>query len=180
MSIVAPSRPPHLAIPVEPLDAALVLDIAAGLARARTLWEGRVRHDGPARHAVRLLAPDRYEVWLIGWPAGHRTTPHDHGDSVGAFIVAEGTLVERTGADRRHLAAGDAVFLPAGGIHDVGTLDGSATSIHLYSPPLSTMTFYEDGTGLPDHVFDVVDETPLLDADDVARALHPTGGTSRG
>jgi hypothetical protein len=61
-------------------------------------------------------------------------------------------------------------------VHDVGNPGPAvATSLHVYSPPLSTMTFYEDATGLPDHVLDVLDDRPVLDADTVARSLHPAG-----
>jgi hypothetical protein len=70
-------------------------------------------------------------------------------------------------------------MLPRDVVHDVGTLPtGSATSIHVYSPRLSTMTFYDDGTGLPDHVLDVLDEPLVLDVATVARSLHPARGTS--
>ena len=73
------------------------------------------------------------------------------------------------------LEAGSLAFLPEGLVHDVGTPpDATATSIHVYSPPLSTMTFYEDGSGLPDHVLDVGDEAALLDARVVSQALHPS------
>jgi hypothetical protein len=40
------------------------------------------------------------------------------------------------------------------------------------------MTFYDDGTGLPDHVLDVLDEPLVLDVATVARSLHPARGTS--
>ena len=181
MSIVAPTRPPA-APAAAPLATELLVDIAAGLARARSLWEGLVTHEQPSRHAVRLLVHDTYEAWVIGWPAGHRTTPHDHGGSAGALAVAAGELVEQIAgggrSDRRHLRRGDAIALPADVVHDVGTLaTGPATSIHVYSPPLSTMTFYDDGTGLPAEVLDVVDEVPSLDAATVARSLHPSGGS---
>jgi predicted metal-dependent enzyme (double-stranded beta helix superfamily) len=179
MSNLTPVRP--AADAALPLPADLLAEIAAGIAQARSLWAGRVRHDQPTRHAVRLLVHDSYEVWVIGWPPEHRTTPHDHGGSVGALAVVEGELVERAddqaGASQlRSLGPGDVIALPADVVHDVGTLHaGSATSIHVYSPPLSTMTFYEDATGLPDHVLDVLDDRPVLDAETVARSLHPAG-----
>lgn len=169
----------------QPLEPELLLDIAAALARARTLWSDRVRHDRPERHAVRLVADGRFEAWLIGWPPGHRTTSHDHGESVGALAVVEGSLLERTvdadGPRARRLSPGSVSPLGAGLVHDVATpVDAPATSIHVYSPPLATMTFYEDGSGVPDRVLAVADETPLLDGRELARLLHPSAAAGRG
>ena len=71
--------------------------------------------------------------------------------------------------------------LGAGMVHDVAAhRDAPATSIHVYSPPLATMTFYEDGSGVPDRVLDVVEEAPLLDGRELARVLHPSAAASRG
>src|SRR5689334_546191 len=93
---------PHAA-----LDGDLRLAIAHGLARTRSRWDGQICHDGPDRHAVRLLAQDSYEAWLIGWPPGHHTTTHDHGGSTAAIVVIDGALVEVRagpgGVQRRHL-----------------------------------------------------------------------------
>ena len=54
-----------------------------------------VRRDGAERDAVRLFANDQFDAWLIGWPAHHWTTPHDHGGSLGVVLVIDGVLVER-------------------------------------------------------------------------------------
>jgi predicted metal-dependent enzyme (double-stranded beta helix superfamily) len=161
------------------------LAIAEGLAAAASLWRGRARHDGTERHAVRLLATERYEAWLIGWPPGHTTRAHDHGGSAAAIVVVEGALEERTlaadgGARRRILAAGSAgVALAADVVHDVGAagLD-PATSIHVYSPPLSTMTFYDED-GVPDGVLVVEDEAPVLRGAAASLALHPSAVSPR-
>lgn len=174
-----PAEPPLS----EPLSADHVADIATGIAAAQDLWRGKVRHDLPSRHAVRLLAHERYEVWAIGWPADHRTTPHDHGESIGALAVVEGELFERPAGPgeplERRLGPGDQVPLPVGIIHDVGTTERTATSIHVYSPPLSTMTFYEEVTGLPDRVLDVAEDSVEVDPSAVARVLHPAYGGPR-
>src|SRR5262245_20092028 len=121
MSTISPFHAPRL--PAESPDAKVVAGLAAGLAAFPRLWPGRVGHDGPTREAVRLLLLDRYEAWVIAWPEGHATTPHDHGDSLGALVVVEGELFERIvdhGRERRRaLRAGDGVPLPAGIVHDV-------------------------------------------------------------
>jgi hypothetical protein len=45
------------------------------------------------------------------------------------------------------LTAGSTGVVERGQLHDVGNVsDASALSIHVYSPPLATMTFY-DATG---------------------------------
>ena len=173
-SAADPLAPPP---PPPPLDAELRLAIARGLAQARPAWEGRVRQDGETRHAVRLLAHEAYEAWLIGWPPGHRTTAHDHGGSAAAIVVVDGELTEHSwepaGAVRRRLLAGDGVALTADVVHDVGNESPvGATSLHVYSPPLSRMTFYDE-TGTPDAVLEVDDETPVFDSDRLPLGLHP-------
>ncbi|MEY2424590.1 MAG: hypothetical protein QOI61_162 [Actinomycetota bacterium] len=104
-----------------------------------------VRRDGRERDAVRLFANDQFDAWLIGWPANHWTTPHDHGDSLGVVLVLDGLLVERaiSAGGTHRLGAGDVTVIPAGAVHDVGTGDATALSLHLYSPPLAEMNFYD-------------------------------------
>src|SRR5450631_3388941 len=38
---------------------------------------------------------DSYDLWVIHWGPGSGTPMHDHGDSSGALLVVDGTLVER-------------------------------------------------------------------------------------
>ena len=94
--------------------------------------------------------------WLICWSQRQDTGFHDHDGSRGAVAVVGGALAER------RLAAGCAqpptAIHPAGAafsfgathIHDVSQTGSSlATSLHVYSPPLGEMGFYEvapDGT----------------------------------
>ena len=130
--------------------------IARALADAPEIWWPRVRRHDDARWYVPLLEADDVEGWLLGWPAGEGIELHDHGSSSGALVVVEGTLVEtsvqasdwaRPGGHLRHrrLATGDVVSFGPDHIHDVvNGGNGLALSIHVYSPRLRSMTFYEN------------------------------------
>jgi hypothetical protein len=171
---LAPTEPP--------LSVTLLLDIARGLAAAEDLWRPHARHDLRERRPVRLVAADRWEAWVIGWTPGQGVELHDHGPSAGALAVVEGVLAELTDHGgrlvQRHLPAGTAVELPAGVVHDVVATGAAATtSIHVYSPALAEMTFYDDA-GQPARTLPVPDEAPVTDLRRVARALHPS--TRRG
>lgn len=159
------------------LDLDTLVDIASGLARAEDLWRPHVAHDQLSRTSVRLVATAAYEVWLLGWTPGQSVALHDHGGANAAFVVLEGELDELTlgfaGITTRRLGAGGVGTVASGAVHDVlnrGTVD--ATSIHVYSDPLRTMTFYEpDGT--PTHT-EAVEEVPaLVSSSSIARSLHP-------
>lgn len=94
------------------------------------------------------------DAWLIAWPVGGAIQLHDHGESSGAIVVVSGTLEETR--IKRNVAG---VFEPTrsalavGGvpasfsrheIHDVTNAGpAAALSLHVYSPRLTTMTFYE-------------------------------------
>jgi predicted metal-dependent enzyme (double-stranded beta helix superfamily) len=105
-----------------------------------------------------LERTDDVEIWAIHWPQGHRLELHDHGGSVGALWVVEGTLEEhyvrpgrpeRTLARRSIVAGGGAAFGPRY-IHDVVNAQAApTTSVHAYAPPMESMTFYRQvGRGL--------------------------------
>src|SRR3954452_20125356 len=122
-------------------------DIVTGLARAESLWRPHVAHDRHERVRRRLLATPLYEVWLLGWTPGQSVGLHDHGDANGAFVVVDGQLVETAlTAGTVHdmaLGAGDLGRVPSGSVHDVANrAPRNATSIHVYSRPLSAMGFY--------------------------------------
>jgi mannose-6-phosphate isomerase-like protein (cupin superfamily) len=158
---------PEPAVAAEPLAADILADIATGIAAARPLWGAVVRHDAEGRQPVRLLATERYEVWVIGWTSGQGVEPHDHGCSAGTFVVTSGTLTEvlpqSGGAVERSLEAGRVRHVPVGAVHDVVNRAGEpATSIHVYSPPLTTMTYYEPETLTPIATVPQLPEQPLL------------------
>ena len=92
-----------------------------------------------------------YNAWLLGWHTHQGVDLHDHGGSAGALYVVEGELLERSGqldvdgrARETSLAAGTALAFGEGHVHwVVNPTPQVATSIHVYSPPLTTMDFYE-------------------------------------
>jgi hypothetical protein len=95
-----------------------------------------------------LELTDDLEIWAIHWPQGQRLELHDHGGSVGALWVVAGSLEEhyitadRTVARRTLATGGGAAFGPTY-VHDVvNARPAPATSVHAYSPPMASMTFY--------------------------------------
>ena len=151
--------------------------IAEGLARAEDLWRPHVSHDPLSRTSVRLVATEAYEVWLLGWTGGQRVELHDHGGANAAFVVLDGVLDEITlgGAGRtsERLARGAVGTVPASVIHDVvNTEPEVATSLHVYSNPLRTMTYY-DAAGAPTHREILEDVPALFTGATLSQALHP-------
>ncbi|MEV6106706.1 cysteine dioxygenase family protein [Streptomyces sp. NPDC051940] len=136
---------------VSVLTPTLLADHVRRWARAPELWRGRVRFDAAQRWFTRLEQSAVHEVWLLSWLPGQGTEVHDHGGSSGAFGIVAGELAERAFGPRviRPTPWG----LPAGAIrafgprhvHEVAnraTLP--AVSIHAYSPPLTTMSYYRE------------------------------------
>jgi hypothetical protein len=130
--------------------------LARRLAESPELWWPRVRRDSGERWYVPLLEGPEFEAWLLGWPVGQGIELHDHGESSGALVVVEGALLEtyveasewlRPDARLRHrrLPEGASVAFGPDHIHDVVNGGGrQALSIHVYSPRLRSMTFYEN------------------------------------
>ncbi|HEX4433361.1 MAG TPA: cysteine dioxygenase family protein [Acidimicrobiales bacterium] len=125
-------------------------EVASRLAPA-VHWPGAL---DATRRSWRLMArtPD-FDAWLIAWPSGGKVELHDHGTSTGAVSVISGTLVEavpwrddtgRLSLVRHELHAGATLGFGAGHVHDVTNESGGyALSLHVYSPALTAMTFYE-------------------------------------
>jgi mannose-6-phosphate isomerase-like protein (cupin superfamily) len=161
-----------------PLATDILADIAVGLGQATALWRPHVEHDPLSRTAVRLVATDVYEAWLLGWTPTQRVELHDHGGANAAFVVLEGELTEislgRSGPTAEQLGVGAVGTVPAGVIHDVlNSGPANATSLHVYSHPLRTMTFY-DRDGTPTYT-EIVEQVPaLVTSASQARALHPS------
>jgi rhodanese-related sulfurtransferase/predicted metal-dependent enzyme (double-stranded beta helix superfamily) len=131
--------------------------LAQGLASASELWAPRVHHDPRHRYYERIVATPTSDAWLIGWSPGQAIPAHDHGGSSGAVVVTDGQLVETcwTNAGPRPtvllIDAGDPAHVFATGhIHAVANLTNRpATSIHVYSPPLTTMRWFDGADAEP-------------------------------
>src|SRR5450432_1614097 len=139
----------HLVPPAGRLSPTQLRAITVKLAERPELWADLVVHDPDVRWYLPLHRSNACDVWLLAWERGQDTDWHDHGGSSGSFVVAEGSLVEqyRVPSGRRlgqrRLRTGEAVAFGPAHVHDVAHGgDGSATSIHAYSPPLMAMTYY--------------------------------------
>ncbi|MGH3322758.1 MAG: cysteine dioxygenase [Streptosporangiaceae bacterium] len=131
-------------------------DLVRRVARDERLWRTIVRHDPEHRWYARLFHARNLEIWLLGWERGQDTRFHDHGGSSGAFCVAEGRLRElygrvesRVGVRDRFHDAGTVCPFGPDYLHDLADDGpGVATSVHAYSPALTTMTYYRLDRGL--------------------------------
>jgi predicted metal-dependent enzyme (double-stranded beta helix superfamily) len=138
-------RAPH-----DPLPADVLADLATRAARriARSRTDAVAPPSG--RWDIRLRVTDHYDVWLIGWGTDSKVELHDHGPSAGSIAVVHGALVEHTplttgGHRRQRLEPGRAHAFGPGHLHDVVNEGPEvAISAHVYSPPLTSMTFYDD------------------------------------
>src|SRR5580700_1918988 len=115
-------------------------------------WSERGVAD-PVERATRLveLSVD-FEVWAIHWPPASQLQLHDHGGASGALWVVSGSLTETVQAattrfpTSRSLTEGTGIGFGPEHIHEVLN-PGSAvtTSVHVYSPPMAHMTFFQPG-----------------------------------
>jgi predicted metal-dependent enzyme (double-stranded beta helix superfamily) len=89
---------------------------------------------------------------LIHWGPGSGVDAHDHDRSAGAFHVVRGAL--RECEHDEHESDGRPVTVSAGGtrafeagyVHSVANASASVTtSVHVYSPPLTAMTYHPGG-----------------------------------
>jgi hypothetical protein len=143
--------------PGENLSREQLTALAAELGAERRLWAERVHHDPNTRHFVQLYRDANIDVWLICWLDAQDTGYHDHDLSSGAVYVVEGTLHEdyfyRDAAGwidvrTRVRGAGEAFDFDGSSIHGMRHSGGPpATSIHVYSPALWRMGYYEPGEG---------------------------------
>ena len=176
MTLTAMAARPRPAAPDAALSASSLADIAAGLARTAHTWADRIDEDSEHRTGLRVLATDDYDVWLLQWPPGTSVEPHDHGASTGVFAVVTGELLEiRWSKWLRHSRAvgpGEVVAVERGVVHDVVATAESSLSVHVYSPPLKWMSFYDESARHVVRHSAVDDGPPALAA---TRVLHPAG-----
>ncbi len=154
-------RQPHSA---DRLPGYVLAGIAAELASTADFDSVRLEPD-ETRGCVRLVDTPLYEAWLIAWRPTSELRLHDHGGSIGVVRVAEGELAEAyTDAIRRRplrthlILAGHVLTVPATRIHEVWNPNHStAISVHVYSPALVTMTFFDPR---PDHYLAPLETVP--------------------
>ncbi len=132
---------------VAPIAPETLLDMASDLALVADAWTCSLEQRPDARTGLRVLATESYDVWLLRWPAGSTVSPHHHGESDAAFVVSAGALEEtrwRDGSRKvRQLTQGQGATVERGVVHDVGA-QVEALSVHVYSPPLAHMAFFDD------------------------------------
>jgi hypothetical protein len=154
-SVLVPSRPrPRL-------ERAYLLDLAAHLAATTDPACLPLPVTSPpvssppvsSRRYARILAEPYAEAWLIEWPPDSGIDLHDHGGASGALHVVRGALLEAH-VDRFHpgplryrqVRRGGAITFGPATVHDVVNAGTEvALSVHVYSPALESMTFYDHG-----------------------------------
>lgn len=139
-----------LGLPEGPLSHDDLEIVALAIASRGDLYEDLVVDDETSRWWMLLFRNPAYEVKLLTWERDQSSDWHDHGGSSGAFAVTSGVLLERHRGDDHvgvvsgHFGVGQFGAFGPDYVHDIMHGAGSpAVSIHVYSPPLSGLTFYE-------------------------------------
>ncbi len=108
------------------------------------------------RYARNLIhKTDRFEIMVMCWYAGQRSSIHDHAGSLGGLKILQGELTESLfeKAANGMIKSLTSVDYPAGStrveetslIHQISNLqgeNGKAVSVHIYAPPLVRMNVY--------------------------------------
>lgn len=108
------------------------------------------------RKYTRVLTTAAYDAWVIRWSPSAELDLHDHGGSSGVVHVVEGELVEQHAdlvsgvrLQSRAVRAGEQAVIASTTVHAVANFGpAEALSVHVYSPPLSSMMFYDEREGL--------------------------------
>ena len=99
-----------------------------------------------ARHTVKRT--DQYELLVVCWGSGQRSTIHDHKGSICCFRILTGlatelhfepsAIGELFVAETEKLARGDVQSCNGEGVHQILNLEKEPLiSMHVYSPPLT-------------------------------------------
>ncbi len=140
-----PPRPCRVQPRVSPLE---VVDRLAPAVH----WPGALETQG---RTWRLMArTPEFDAWLIAWPSGGNVEFHDHGNSTGAVKrhQRDPSSSRSRGATTPGVSPSCASSLHAGAawVSGPGTSTTSSTnrtvhalSLHVYSPALTAMTFYD-------------------------------------
>jgi hypothetical protein len=126
--------------------------------------------DADARWHRRIYRDASVDVWLISWLPSQGTQLHDHGGSAGSFTVVSGELAEavyeRMAGHAAELQehtrpAGSSVGFDARYVHDVRNMSTvPAVSVHAYSSPLTSMTYYDLVAGSLEQVATLLTDDP--------------------
>jgi hypothetical protein len=106
----------------------------------------------PEAGSVLLWEDEESVAWLNVMAEPRDTGYHDHdGSAVGVYVVAgsvanEGLPVSGPRRPRRY-GPGDSFWVPGSGIHRMDHQPGAIT-VHVYSPPLRAIGYYEIVDGL--------------------------------
>jgi quercetin dioxygenase-like cupin family protein len=135
-----------------------LVEVVRSYADQIDLWLPQVRFTAESRWWTQLHGDDTHDVWLLSWLQDQITELHDHGGSTAAFTVVQGALeevrIEAGKLSATDLRPGRTQWVAPGVVHDVRNVESlPAVSIHAYSPPLTSMTYYrQDGGSLvPTH-----------------------------
>jgi hypothetical protein len=151
--------------PLQPDECASLAQRAAGLLDPDTLARART-----CGGSVVLWEDEHAVCWLNVMPERRDTGYHDHdGSAVGVFVI-EGSVTNEglpIGRPRRvhRYGPGDSFSFPGSGIHRMDH-DAGAITVHVYSPPLRSIGYYEVVGGLlqrtPGPPDEASPESPLL------------------
>jgi len=143
---IPPLEPPASGRPLQPDEC------AAAAGRAAGLLDPAVLAQAGTGGSVTLWHDEHSVCWLNVMPERRDTGYHDHdGSAVGVYVI-EGSVTNEglpIGGPRRvhRYGPGDSFSLPGSGIHRMDH-DAGAVTIHVYSPPLRAIGYYEVVGGL--------------------------------
>jgi len=129
------------------LDVSTLRSIVESAAADTAAWQSKLRFEPAGRWWTQLSADPAVDIWLLSWLNSQETDLHDHGLSSAAFTVVSGALRELRPQGPKMMTynrePGETSQVAPGVVHDVSNpWPEPAVSIHAYSPPLSTMTYY--------------------------------------